>query len=130
MWTQKGKGKAGRIGRLGLTDIHCWSFPGGSDSTESSCSVGDLGLLPGSARSPGEGNGNALQYSFLENPMDRGTWWAKIHGVAKSRIRLSDYHFFFHMHCCCSVTRSCLTLCVHMDCSTSGFLVLRYLYVH
>ena len=49
-----------------------WGFPGGSDSKESSCNAGDLGLLPGSGRSPVEGNGNALQYSFLENPMDKG----------------------------------------------------------
>ena len=44
----------------------------------------DMGSIPGSGRSPGEGNGNTLQYSFLENPMDRGAWWAKIHGVAES----------------------------------------------
>ena len=48
----------------------------------------------------------------------------------QSRIRLSDCHFFFHIHYCCSVTRSCLTLCVPMDCSTPGFPVLHYLYVH
>ena len=61
-----------------------WAFPGGSDSKESSCNAGDLGLLPGSGRSPVEGNGNALQYSFLENPVDKGAQWAKIHGVAVS----------------------------------------------
>ena len=48
--------------------------------------------------SPGEGNGNPLQYSCLENPMDRGTWWATVHGVAKSRTRLSDFTFTFHFH--------------------------------
>ena len=52
-------------------------FPGGSDGKESACNAGDLGLIPGSGRSPGEGNGNLLQYSCLENSMDRGTWWAK-----------------------------------------------------
>ena len=56
-------------------------FLGGSDSKESACSAGNLGLIPGSGRSPGEGNGNPLQYSCLENPMDRGTWLAIIHGI-------------------------------------------------
>ena len=56
--------------------------------------VGDLGSVPGSGRSPGEGNGNPLQYSCLENPMDRGAWWATAHGVAKSWTRLSDFTFF------------------------------------
>ena len=55
----------------GLTDI---CFPGGSVSKASAYNVGDLGSIPGSGRSPGEGNGNPLQYSCLENPMDRGTW--------------------------------------------------------
>ena len=51
---------------------------------KSACSTGDLGSIPGSGRSPGEGNGNPLQYSCLENPMDRGAWWATVHGVAES----------------------------------------------
>ena len=55
-----------------------------------STNKGDLGLIPGLGRSPGGGHGNPLQYSFLENPMDRGTWWATVHGVAKGRTRLSD----------------------------------------
>ena len=59
-------------------------FPGGSNGKEHACTVGDLGSIPGSGRSPGEGNGNPLQYSYLENPMDRGAWWATVHGVAKS----------------------------------------------
>ena len=49
-------------------------FPGDSDDKESSCNAGDLGLIPGSVRTPGEGNGNPLQYSCLENSMDRGAW--------------------------------------------------------
>ena len=61
-----------------------WGFPGGSDGKESACNAGDLGSIPGSGRSPGEGNGNPLQYSCLENGMDRGAWWATVHGVAKS----------------------------------------------
>ena len=48
------------------------------------CNAGDPGLIPGSGRSPGEGNGNPLQYSCLENPMDGGAWWAAVHEVAKS----------------------------------------------
>ena len=66
-------------------------FPGGSDDKDSAGNVGDLGSIPGSGRSPGEGNGNPLQYSCLENPMDREAWWATVHGVAKSRTRLSDF---------------------------------------
>ena len=50
----------------------------------------DAGSIPGSGRSPGGGHGNPLQYSCLENPMDRGAWWATVHGVGKSRTRLSD----------------------------------------
>ena len=65
-------------------------FPCTSVSKESSCSAGDPGLIPGSGRSPGEGYGKPLQYPCLENPMDRGAWWAAVHGVAKSRARLSD----------------------------------------
>ena len=60
-------------------------FPGGSDGEESTCNAGDPGSIPGSGRSPGEGNGNTLQYSRLENPMDRGAQRATVHGVAKRR---------------------------------------------
>ena len=55
-------------------------FPGDSHGKESACNVGDLSLIPVSGRSPGEGNGNPLQHSCLENPMDRGACWATIHG--------------------------------------------------
>ena len=68
-------------------------FPCGSEVKASACNVGDVGLIPGLGRSPGEGNGNPLQYSCLENPMDRGAWWATVHGVAKSRTQLSDFTF-------------------------------------
>ena len=110
------------------------------------CNVGDPGSIPGSGRSPGEGNGNPLQDSCLENPMDRGAWWATVHGVAKSRTQLSDFTHslytvpLFHYkpkvfcnlkmktHQCpshvflllCSVTKSCLTLGNRMDCSLPG----------
>ena len=55
--------------------------PGGSDAKEYTCNVGDLGSIPESRRSPGEGNDNPLQYSYLENPMDKVAWWATVHGV-------------------------------------------------
>ena len=58
--------------------------------------AGAAGLTSGSGRSPGEGNGNPLQYSCLGNPMDGGAWWAAVHGVAKSRRRLSDFTVTFH----------------------------------
>ena len=58
-------------------------LPDGSDGKESSCNAGDLGSIPGLGRSPGEGNGNPLQYSCLQNPMDRGAWWATAQGVAE-----------------------------------------------
>ena len=59
-------------------------FPGGSDSKASACNVEDLGSIPGSGRSPGERNGYPLQYSCLENLMDRGAWEATVHGVANT----------------------------------------------
>ena len=74
------------------------TVPGGSEVKVSACNAGDLGLIPGSGRSLGEGNGNPLQYSCLETRMDGGAWWATVHGVAKSRTRLSDFTFTFHFH--------------------------------
>ena len=65
-------------------------FPGDLDGKESACNVGELGLIPGLGRPPGEGTGNPLQYSCLEKFMDRGAWRATVHGVAKSRTQLSD----------------------------------------
>ena len=69
-------------------------FPGGSEVKASAYNEGDLGSIPGSGRSPGEGNGNPLQYSCLENAMDGGAWWATALGVAKSLTRLSNFTFF------------------------------------
>ena len=72
-------------------------LPVSSEVKASASNAGDLGLISGLGRSSGEGNGNPLQYSCLENPMDRGAWWATFHGVAKSRTQLSDFtslHFF------------------------------------
>jgi len=65
--------------------VHQLDFPGGSDGKEYACNAGDLGLIPGSGRSPGEGNGNPLHYSCLENSMERGAWQSILHGVAKSQ---------------------------------------------
>ena len=62
----------------------------GSDGKESACNVGDPGSMPRLERSPGGGNGYPLQYSCLENSMDRGTWWATVHGVTKGQTQLSD----------------------------------------
>ena len=67
-------------------------FLGGSDSEESACNAGGLGLIPGKGRSPGERKGNPLHYSWLEKSMDRGAWWATVHGVTKSQTWLSDWH--------------------------------------
>ena len=58
-------------------------LPDGSDGQESACNIAGLGSIPGLGRSPGEGNGNPLQYPCLENPVDRGTWQATVHGVTK-----------------------------------------------
>ena len=66
------------------------TFPDGSDGKESACNVGNPGLIPGSGKFPGEGNGNPLQYSCLEDSMDREAWWATVHGVANSLTQLSD----------------------------------------
>ena len=72
-------------------------FPGGSEVKASAWNAGDPGSIPGSERSPGEGNGNPLQYSCLENPMEGGAWLATVHGVTKSQTRLSDFTFTCHM---------------------------------
>ena len=58
-------------------------FPGGSEGKASACNAGDLGLIPGSGRLPGEGNGKPLQHSCLENPMNSGTWQATVHRIAR-----------------------------------------------
>ena len=67
---------------------------------ETGCDAGDLGLIPGLGRSPGEGNGNPLQYSCLENPMDGGAWWATVHGVTRTGHDLATkpllYSLFFY----------------------------------
>ena len=75
---------------MNQSDLLMGMFPGGSDGKASVYNAGDPGSIPGSGRSPGEENGNPLQYYCLENSMNRGTWWAAVHGVAKSWTQLSD----------------------------------------
>ena len=89
--------------------------------------AGDMGSIPGSGRSPGTGNGKSLQYSCLENPMDREAWWATVHGVTKSQAQLSRYACIVALQCCigfcccsCLVTKSCPTLWDPVDCSLPG----------
>ena len=73
----------------------CLGFPGGLDSKEATCNVGDLGSIPGPKRFPGERNGYPLQYSCLENPTDRGAWQATVHGVERVRHNLTTKPWFF-----------------------------------
>ena len=68
-----------------INNYDYYGFPGGSDGKEFACNAGDLDLIPGLRRSLGEGNGYPLQYSCLENSMDRGAWWATVHAVANSQ---------------------------------------------
>ena len=78
------------------TELNCnifEGFPGGSDGKESACNAQDLGSIPGLRRSTGEGHGNPLLYSCLENSKNRGAWWATVHGVTNSQTQLSNSHF-------------------------------------
>ena len=81
--THKGTLISSKISVLGLEEL--LGFPSSSNGKASTCNAGDPGSIPGSERPPGEGNGNPLQYSCLENSMDRGAWRAIVHGVAKSQ---------------------------------------------
>uniref|UniRef100_A0AC11CS53 Glutathione S-transferase zeta 1 n=1 Tax=Ovis aries TaxID=9940 RepID=A0AC11CS53_SHEEP len=90
-WLHGARGEDGKKGKKGGVVI--WASSGGTSGKNPPANAGDvrnLGSIPGSGRSPGEGHGNPLQYSCLEDPADRGAWWAAVHGVAKSRTRLSD----------------------------------------
>ena len=100
--------------------ILTWDFTSGSDGKESACNVRDPGWIPGSERSPGEGNGNPLQYLCLENPRDGGAWWAAVYGVAESWTRLKRLSSSSSVLYVCLVTPSCLTLCDAMDWSPPG----------
>ena len=100
---KKGKSQTGSLFTGSYRSTYM-DFPGGSDHKASVYDAGDPGSIPGLGRSPGEGNGNPLQDYCLENPMDRGAWWAAVHGVAKSRTQLSDFMFPF-MFCVFLVTK-------------------------
>ena len=81
------------------------NFPGGSDGKVSAYNAGDPSSIPGSGRSPGEGNGNPLQYSCLENPMDGAAWLATVNGVAKSLTGLSDFTIYLSILLICSISQ-------------------------
>ena len=89
-------------------------FPAGLEVKMSACNARDPDLIPGLGRSLGEGNGNPLQYSCLENPMDRGAWWAIVHGVAKSQTQLSK--------------RLNINIRIHLRSAVSKGLFITYLY--
>ena len=69
------------------------NFPSDSDGKEFACNAENTGAIPGLGRSPGETNDDPVQYSWMENSMDRGTWWATVHGVAKSQTQTNEFHF-------------------------------------
>ena len=101
-------------------------FPGGSDGKETACNAGDLGLIIGLGRFPGEGNGYSLQYSCLENSIDRGAWRAIVHGVAKSQTLLSNFHFFIIKITVTSVPSSTCMISFH----PTKTLQIRYYRLH
>ena len=88
-----------RVLRIVQRSLKCFfygrGFAGDSVGKESTCNVGDPSSIPGLGRSPGKGKGYPLPYSSLENSMNRGTWWATVHGVTKSQTPLSDLHVHF-----------------------------------
>ena len=90
-----------------LLSLSLPDFPSGLEGKASACNEGDRGSIPGSGRSPGEGNGNPVQYYCLENPMDRGVWQATVYGVAKSQTRLSDFTQHF--------SKCLVTICFHKE---------------
>ena len=88
-----------------MSQLFAGGFPGGSDGKASAYNTGDPRSIPGLGRSPGEGNGNPLQYSCLENLMDGGAWLATLHGVAKSCSRLSDITIYLSIYLSISSSR-------------------------
>ena len=118
--------------------MYVMGFTGGSEGKESACNAGDLGSIPGLGRFPGEGNSYPLQYSVLENSIDRGAWQATVHGATKSWTRLSDFHYvcnictrytnvYTNSSVVVKVTQSCPTLCDPMDYTVHAILQARIL---
>ena len=92
-----------------------YGFPGGSDG-KNPFAMWDLGWIPGLGRSPGGGNGNPLQYSCLENPMDRGVWWATVHGIAKNQTWWVTKHTHTHRFLCIDYdANSSFKICVYLN---------------
>ena len=83
---------------INISQTHIYGVSGASDDKESACNAGELGLIPESGRSPGEGNGDPIQYSCLENSMDIRAWQAIFYGVAKSQTQLSKQYFHTFTH--------------------------------
>ena len=80
-----------------MTYTHYYmGFPGGAEVEASACNMRELGSIPGLGRSPGEGNGNPVQYSCLENPMDGGAWWATLHG--RKELDTTERLYFTSLH--------------------------------
>ena len=118
--------------------MYVMGFTGGSEGKESACNAGDLGSIPGLGRFPGEGNSYPLQYSVLENSIDRGAWQATVHGATKSWTRLSDFRYvcnictrytnvYTNSSVVVKVTQSCPTLCDPMDYTVHAILQARIL---
>ena len=97
-WPRNARGPDVSRGHSWIRDLAwiycCWGSPGVSAGKESACNVGDLDSIPGLGRCPREGKGYALQYSGLENSMDRGAWQATVYGVTESQTWLGDLFFF------------------------------------
>ena len=103
-----------------------WGFPGGLDGKESTCKARDLGSIPGLGRSPGGGHGKPLQYSCLENSMDRGAWYATVHGVTKSQTQLSDQAQHSTVCICQSQSPSLFLFCFPPGNQKSVFYICDY----
>ena len=114
--------------------IYLYLFPGGSDGKKSACNVGGQSLIPGLGRSTRAGNGYSLQYSCLENSMDKGAWLYKVHGIAKTQRWLNDWHTHTHTHthkhahtciythvCIHVYTNICIYICVYISLSKEFF---------
>ena len=97
VWHRHQKGESAPLAGL-IKALYTFRTSGGSDGKASAYNAGDPGSIPGSGRSPGEGNGNPLQYSCLENPVDGGAWWAIVRGVAKSWTGVRDFTFFIYFY--------------------------------